>query len=143
VGITGDYGLLPSSSTSTHTNTSWHGNYVVFPLVERAAHAVQAQMERDSTCVADTLFTKAQFREAFANCVGSTSSEAMSEGDVDILLRYLERDKKAVIISKDVSPGKRRRPTRSMTMFTYRLSNSYDPMMTPEPSQQWILAFSN
>jgi len=103
IGIIGDYGLLPSSSTPTHATTSWHGNYLVFPLVERAAEAILMQLEQESTGAADSLFTMDQFRRKFANCVGSSPADVMSEADAKVLVRFLQRDKSALVVSKDVS----------------------------------------
>ncbi|KAF9053885.1 hypothetical protein BDZ89DRAFT_1098331 [Hymenopellis radicata] len=72
MGIVGQDGLFSSSD-----NRKWEGEYVVLRLIERAG-------------------------ENFATCVGLASNTAMSRADAIVVLKYLERDKKAVFVDKEV-----------------------------------------
>ncbi|KAA1469435.1 hypothetical protein DENSPDRAFT_835058 [Dentipellis sp. KUC8613] len=76
------------------------GEYVVVGLVERAAEAVVArQRSRAGAGRAEALYSFEGFREAFA---GVVVGGVLSDADLKVLVRYLERDKKVVVVDKDV-----------------------------------------
>ncbi|THH17529.1 hypothetical protein EW146_g3303 [Bondarzewia mesenterica] len=79
------------------------GDYVVLGLAERAAEAVlEKQRTRTSVSLslADTLYTFDSFRAEFAD---STLEEVtLSDTDLRVLIKFLERDKRVVIVDKEV-----------------------------------------
>ncbi|KAF8447515.1 Snf7-domain-containing protein [Boletus edulis BED1] len=74
------------------------GEYVLLRLVERAADAVDASS--GGLCLADRLYTVASFRRAFGSKV--LPGVSLSETDIRVLLRYLERDRRVLVQNKDV-----------------------------------------
>ncbi|TFY70266.1 hypothetical protein EVG20_g2735 [Dentipellis fragilis] len=70
-------------------------------LVERAAEAVVArQRSRAGAGRAEALYSFEGFRKAFAG--SAVVGVVLSDADLKVLIRYLERDKKAVVVDKDV-----------------------------------------
>lgn len=77
------------------------GQYVVLGLVERAAHAVVRIREaKRGIGAADGLFNFEGFRKEFGDKVNA--GNILSEGDVRVLVKFLERDRKVVIVDKEV-----------------------------------------
>lgn len=77
------------------------GKYVVLSLVERAADAVIRIREADGTGgAADNLFSFESFRKKFAGKVATGAS--LSEMDIKVLVKYLERDRKILVVEKEV-----------------------------------------
>ena len=77
------------------------GQYVVLGLVERAAHAVVRIREaKRGIGAADGLFNFEGFRKEFGDKVNAEN--ILSEGDVRVLVKFLERDRKVVIVDKEV-----------------------------------------
>lgn len=63
---------------------------IVVENLEIAAREVKSRIE-DKTSRTDRIVTKKEFREQFQDC--ADSSKRLSEEDVDLLLKFLERDK--------------------------------------------------
>lgn len=77
------------------------GEYVVLSLVERAADAVVRIREVDGTGgAADDLFSFESFRKEFAGKV--TTGSSLSEMDIKVLVKYLERDRNILVVDKEV-----------------------------------------
>ena len=74
------------------------GEYVVLKLLERAADVADASL--GGLCLADRLYTVAAFRKAFGNRL--LPGVSLSETDIGVLLRYLERDRRVLVRDKDV-----------------------------------------
>lgn len=74
------------------------GDYVLLKLVERAADVVDSF--RGGMSLADSLYTTGSFRKEFGSKVlpGVTASEM----DIEVLLKYLERDRPILVRDKDV-----------------------------------------
>ncbi|KAI6045729.1 Snf7-domain-containing protein [Pisolithus marmoratus] len=74
------------------------GDYVLLKLVERAADVVNSF--RGGMSLADSLYTVESFRKEFGSKVipGTT----ISETDTEVLLKYLERDRRILVRDKDV-----------------------------------------
>lgn len=93
-----------SSSTSSSLQDSWFGDYVAIGLVEKASQSVLDKQRQKAFGLSDTLYSLDGFRREFALCIprrgGKTNgveNVIMSELDAQVLLKYLERDKEAVI----------------------------------------------
>ncbi|KAG5647289.1 hypothetical protein DXG03_000826 [Asterophora parasitica] len=101
MGVVGEEGVFRSGSGSRGgKDTAWWGEYVFVSLVERAGEAV---LERQAGKVGgvgagERLYSREGFRREF----GGEDGTVMSEGDAAVLLRFLERDKKAVLYDKEV-----------------------------------------
>lgn len=79
------------------------GDYVIVSLLERAADSVIArQRSKGGLSLADTLYSMESFREEFA--AHALDDVVLSELDVRVLVRYLERDRKVVVTQGGVSP---------------------------------------
>lgn len=76
------------------------GEYVLLRLVERAADVVDASL--GGLCLADRLYTVPSFRKAFGSSL--LPGVSLSETDIRVLLRYLERDRRVLVQDKDVRP---------------------------------------
>ena len=74
------------------------GDYVMLRLLERAADAVDASIGGLSP--SDRLYTVTTFRKAFGSKLLPGTS--LSETDIRVLLRYLERDRRVLVQDKDV-----------------------------------------
>lgn len=78
------------------------GDYVVLSLLEKAADIVlQRQQTKSGLSLADSLYNLESFKKEFAH--DSVDGVTLSDADMRALLKYLERDKKAVNIDQDVS----------------------------------------
>jgi charged multivesicular body protein 7 len=77
------------------------GQYVVLGLVEGAADAIMRIREtRGGIGAADGLFNFDGFRKEFGGMVNEGS--ALSETDVKVLVKFLQRDRKVVVVDKEV-----------------------------------------
>lgn len=102
MGVVGEEGILGSGiPPHHHTDASWWGDYVLVPLLERAADAV---MERQHMMASpgDALYTVETFRTAFAGVCGGGEDDPLRETDVKVLVRYLERDRGVLVADKEV-----------------------------------------
>ncbi|KAI0647042.1 Snf7-domain-containing protein [Trametes meyenii] len=103
----GQLGIVDSQANSfgdASTAERWKkvkGDYVVVSLLEAAAERIlERQRQRDTGNLADSLYSEETFREEFASC--AFEHAPLSELDVKVLLRFLERDKRAVVIKGEV-----------------------------------------
>jgi charged multivesicular body protein 7 len=77
------------------------GQYVVLGLVEKAAHVVMRIREaKGGIGAADGLFNFEGFRKEFGDKVNA--GNILSEEDVKVLVKFLERDRKVVVVDKEV-----------------------------------------
>jgi charged multivesicular body protein 7 len=115
VGVVGEDSLassisstFSSSSRSSTADTSWFGDYVFLKLVENAADVVIEKQRSKAIGLSDGLYTFDGFKKAFSDCLGLPESEEgkdcplMSDLDMKVLLRHLERDKQAVVTDGEV-----------------------------------------
>ncbi|KAF9454637.1 hypothetical protein P691DRAFT_754563 [Macrolepiota fuliginosa MF-IS2] len=100
VGIVGDEGVLTSISHS-QKETDWWGEYVFVEHVERAADAVLSLQESKTTGPADALYTLDGFRKSFAS-VFDASNDSLHEVDTRIILKYLERERRVLVLDTEV-----------------------------------------
>ncbi|KAI0726646.1 Snf7-domain-containing protein [Fomitopsis betulina] len=72
------------------------GDYVIVSVLERAADSVLArQRSKGMLSLADALYNMESFREEFA--AHALDNVVLSKLDIRVLVRYLERDRKAVV----------------------------------------------
>ncbi|KAF5389917.1 hypothetical protein D9757_003686 [Collybiopsis confluens] len=112
-GVVGEDSLASSISSTfssfrsapSKVDTRWYGDYVLLHLVEQAAEAVLEKQMAKSTGPADSLYSFDSFRKEFAECImhpREDESPLMSEIDMKVILRYLERDKGAVVVEDEI-----------------------------------------
>jgi charged multivesicular body protein 7 len=103
LGITGEDGII---SSHPQKRIAWHGTYVMTALLEEAGDRILDKQTELLESRADTLYTFESFRYAFADClpqcVADNEEAKMTGVDAKILIKYLERDKSAVIVQDDV-----------------------------------------
>lgn len=78
------------------------GDYVVLSLLEKAADIIlQKQHAKSGVSLADSLYNFETFRKEFSH--DSLDGVTLSDTDMKVVLKYLERDKKAVVVRDGVS----------------------------------------
>ena len=115
MGIVGDEGILGPLAGGTASGTSgggrlgqerdvsWWGDYVILSLVEKAADEVVTRHERRGKGTkADDLFSFDEFRKAFGGVVGGSDVETLRKTDLNVLLKYLERDRRTIVVDQEV-----------------------------------------
>ncbi|KZT26511.1 hypothetical protein NEOLEDRAFT_1177512 [Neolentinus lepideus HHB14362 ss-1] len=76
------------------------GDYVVVDLVEKAAEAVIARQRcGEGISLADVLYSPGSFKARFKDVLPDMP---LSELDIKVLVRYLERDKRVLVMDKEV-----------------------------------------
>lgn len=76
------------------------GDYVLVDVVGRAADAVLALQRVRSVSLADNLFSFDSFRTTFA--ASALPGVTLSDKDLRVLIKFLERDRRVVITEKEV-----------------------------------------
>ena len=76
------------------------GDYVLIGVVERAADAVLACQRERGVSLADTLYNFDTFRDTFAS--SALPGITLSDKDLRVLVKFLERDRRAVITENEV-----------------------------------------
>ncbi len=76
------------------------GDYVLIGVVERAADAVLACQHERGVSLADTLYSFDTFRAIFAS--SALPGITLSDKDLRVLIKFLERDRRAVITENEV-----------------------------------------
>ncbi len=95
--------LNPDSAEDESDAGRWNrikGDYVFVDVVEGAADAVLALQRTRGVSLADTLYTFDSFRATFA--ASALPGFTLSDNDLRVLVKFLERDGRAVITEKDV-----------------------------------------
>jgi charged multivesicular body protein 7 len=103
MGVVGEEGILGSGIRQHHhKDESWWGDYVLVPLLERAADAVMERQDMRMGSLGDALYTVETFRTAFAGVCGGGEDEVLRETDVKVLVKYLEHDRGVLVADKEV-----------------------------------------
>ena len=80
----------------------WWGDYVLIEPLERVADAVlEMQKTTPSIGPGGSLYTLDGFQRDFCKVLGN-NQKRMTSGDAKVLLRYLERDRNAVVVDREV-----------------------------------------
>ncbi|KAF4603795.1 hypothetical protein EYR40_000966 [Pleurotus pulmonarius] len=109
-GVIGEDGMITDSK-----HMPWYGEYVVVGLVEKAADEVERIQEgKEGEGVAGALYTLQGFRKTFGSVAGlghneyehqydvEEEEEMLSEQDAMVLLKFLQRDRKVVVMENEV-----------------------------------------
>ncbi|KAI9508318.1 Snf7-domain-containing protein [Russula earlei] len=93
---------LNGSDDSSDTERWSHikGDYVLVGVVERAADAVLASQRTRGVSLADRLYTFDSFRATFA--ASALPGVTLSDKDLCVLIKFIERDRRAVVTEKEV-----------------------------------------
>ena len=98
------------------------GEYVVLALVERAAESVLERQRQIAGSLADTLFNFDSFRVEFSG--NALEGVTLSDVDIKVLVKFLERDKSAVVVDKEVRNSLEHSPILVTNASIFRSSNS-------------------
>ena len=88
---------------SNSLQADWFGEYVFVELLEHAADAVLTLQEAHATGPADALYTIEGFKKTFASIFSVSEQSTLSETDAKVLIKFLERERKAVVTDNEVS----------------------------------------
>ncbi|KAI0636980.1 Snf7-domain-containing protein [Trametes polyzona] len=77
------------------------GDYVAVKLLEQAADRIlERQRAKDTGNLADSLYNVESFREEFSSC--AFEDAPLSSLDVKVVLKFLERDRRAIVVKGEV-----------------------------------------
>ncbi|KAI0321646.1 Snf7-domain-containing protein [Amylostereum chailletii] len=76
------------------------GDYVSVPLVQRATEAVIARQRNTGISLSDALYSFDSFRAAYA--AHALPDVVLSDADLRVLLKHLQRDKRVLVTDKEV-----------------------------------------
>ncbi|KAK1222084.1 hypothetical protein PQX77_015078 [Marasmius sp. AFHP31] len=113
VGVVGEDSLASTvsstfsrSSSASPSQDSWFGDYVLVGLLEKAGQNAMELQRNKAAGPGDALYSVEGFRREFAACISGRTldeeSSSMSELDMKVLLKYLARDKSAVVFNGEV-----------------------------------------
>jgi charged multivesicular body protein 7 len=128
----------PDEEGDTERWSHVKGDYVLVGAVERAADAVVALQHRRGVSLADTLYNFDSFRATFAS--SALPGVTLSDKDLFVLVKYLERDRRAVITEKEVYLRTRTFPS-NIIFIVLRSSSFLTLSRVHGKSQQLIVAF--
>ena len=98
------------------------GTYVVLDLVERAADIVSTKLRHKViSSSADALYSFDQFRREFGFHGAVLDGVKLSETDLRVLVKFLDRDKGVIVSDKDVS---KQRHVRKCHLIYYIIRSS-------------------
>ena len=101
MGVVGEEGFLYGGNTNrSQKDTSWWGDYVFVPLLEKAADAILERQATKVGGVGDRIYTVDMFRHEFGSVIGM--DVVLSDVDAIVLLKFLERDRSALVFDKEV-----------------------------------------
>lgn len=89
-----------STAHGSEKDTTWWGDYVVISLVDAAASTVLTKQLHKAGGPGDALYSFEGFKKEFASVL-SPNTGVVSDPDARILLRFLERDRRVVIVDSD------------------------------------------
>ncbi|KAJ7650488.1 hypothetical protein FB45DRAFT_731124 [Roridomyces roridus] len=99
LGVVGEDVLIPTLGSQDHTDTSWWGDYVVVSMVASAADAVIATQSQ-SHRLTDVLYSVDELKHRYSSVLGAT--DLLLDGDAEILLKFLQRERSAIVMDQDV-----------------------------------------
>ena len=124
LGVVDSSGAAFGDSGATERWKKVRGDYVMVSLLEGAAERIlDGQRRKNAGQLADTLYNLEGFRAEFSNC--AFEDAPLSSLDIKILLKFLERDKGAIVVRGDVRDSNI--AFLVMTLISiHRLSNSWE-----------------
>ncbi|KAJ7444910.1 Snf7-domain-containing protein [Mycena latifolia] len=100
LGVVGEEGFI-SNARGSEKDTTWWGDYVIVSLVDAAANAILRKQSLKAGGPADALYSFDGFKKEFSSALPPDSG-VLPDGDAKLLLRFLERDRRTVVVDKDV-----------------------------------------
>ncbi|TFK91023.1 hypothetical protein K466DRAFT_596452 [Polyporus arcularius HHB13444] len=101
LGIVESNGAVFGDSGTTERWKKVRGDYVAVSLLESAAERIlERQRQKSTGHLADSLYNVESFRAEFAECAHEGAT--LSSTDVKVVLKFLERDKGAIIVRGEV-----------------------------------------
>ena len=98
--------LVEADGPIESESTLWRkikGRYVILSNLEKAADTVvERQRQKGAVSPSDVLYTFDSFRKEFCN-PGTEERLPLSDQDLKVLIRFLERDKGVIVSDKEVS----------------------------------------
>ncbi|KAG8945654.1 hypothetical protein FRC04_000615 [Tulasnella sp. 424] len=88
-----------SSLTSEQRWKNFKGDYVVLSIVKQAADAIIARQKSKPPGFTESLYTRQSFQEEFEST--ALKGATLSQLDLDVVLKYLERDVRVVVVEKN------------------------------------------
>ncbi|KAG9034413.1 hypothetical protein FS837_002222 [Tulasnella sp. UAMH 9824] len=88
-----------SSLTSEQRRANYKGDYVVLSILKPAADAIIARRKSKPPGFTESLYTRQSFQAEFESV--ALKGATLSQLDVDVVLKYLERDARVVIVQKN------------------------------------------
>ncbi|QRW27702.1 vacuolar-sorting protein SNF7 [Rhizoctonia solani] len=96
------WGLQQAGLVGDDIRESW-GDFVVLANVEAAAKKViDYQGSKGAIGPASALYTFASFRQTFGDLAAQHSGATLSEADVRVLVKHLERDRNCIVVDRQV-----------------------------------------
>lgn len=98
--------MVPDETAGGHESDSerWNkvkGDYVLRSLVEKAGERIlELQRLSPGISLADSLYSLESFKRKFASC--GVENGVLSDLDLRVALKYLERDKRVIVVQGDV-----------------------------------------
>ncbi|PVF94856.1 hypothetical protein CPB86DRAFT_788647 [Serendipita vermifera] len=112
---------LVSPDASESATSLWKrvvGDYVVISVVEKLADSIiAAQDEKTSLTLSDSLYNTELFKKHAESCLKGTSLpiKSLSDTDIKVLLKYLSRDRRLIVIQGEVIKFAEDPSTRQIT----------------------------
>lgn len=78
------------------------GDYVLISVLEHAAESILAEQRARDVSLADTLYSFDSFRATFV--ASAFPGVTLSDKDLRVLLKFLERDRRAIVTEGEVRP---------------------------------------
>jgi len=107
-------------STNDTRSVTWSDEYVVLSLVETAADAVMSRQRSNFRGPGDALYTIEGFRNEF---VLALNWAELSQQDLDVLLKFLERDRRVIVFDHEVYSSQCLITIQADTRYSERRSN--------------------
>ncbi|KAG9030832.1 hypothetical protein FS837_003165 [Tulasnella sp. UAMH 9824] len=88
-----------SSLTSEQRWANYNGDYVVLSILKQAADAIIARQQSKPPGFTESFYTRQSFQTEFESV--ALKGATLSQLDLDVVLKYLERDAREVIVQKN------------------------------------------
>src|SRR6266576_1735995 len=123
LGIVGEDGFFTPGhrSQGSYDDKAWWGEYVIVSLVERAAESIIDRQRSKASSAADNLYDLEGFKTEFGTVLGL---DILDDEDTRVMLKFLERDRGAIVMDNEVMNINWPRNLSCLTMSS-RLSNLF------------------
>lgn len=101
LGIVGEEGIIGTSRAGNEADKSWWGDYISISLLEKGASTLLKIQGEKSTNLSDQIYDFEGFKKTFGCALGA-EGKPLSDKDALVLLKYLERDKRVLVVDQEV-----------------------------------------